>query len=219
MDSLKAELVEHAMEYAVDKRMYKLQKIQKVMLSFCYRNIQEQTECNDIERRKAQRKLWTQAIIIIKMYSLTLADLIDDMVLTINWINRQQLRMQSEDYLLKEQEWLHKKLNQYYEDRTHAGEALLKVAYLLRSLKIKLTRLEIINTLSLSKMKWDKHVLICKDKKENERDIFNVLILSSVGPKQMTYQIMDAAIQGVLDNKQTRSKVVWNANTIFKGLI
>lgn len=214
--------VTNSLEFIPDKRFNKLKQLQKLMLSYCYRKIEYEphlNELNDLERRRGQRKTCAQALIIIKMYSITLAELIDDVVLSIKWIERERLVLKQMDYLSCELEWLHNKLNELYQDRSHTGEAILKLAYLLRNLRISLSEIEIKNVLSLSKPDWDKHESICSQHKVNKRDIFNVLILSVVGPPGLRDQVLDAALQHVFSDEKTRRKIAWNAESLFGSLI
>ncbi|KQN96766.1 hypothetical protein [Paenibacillus sp. Leaf72] len=205
-----------------DKRFLRLDRIQGLMLSFCHRHIDIEAnlyEMNDIEKRQMQRRIWTQAIVIIKMYSFTVAEILDDIVLGLRYIERERIKSRDDNLLKSEYEWMDKQLDFMSDNGKYAGEAMLKVGYSLQALKVKLSPEEIKAALSISNWDWNNHVQISKCKKINERDIINLLLVTSKGPKVLVYHAYEAALTRTFSDEKIRGKMKVSAGYLFKELL
>lgn len=203
-----------------DSRLVKIENLRKIMLSFCVRQTSQKDTCqqNELENRRRQKKMWIQALIIIKMYCSTLAELIDELTLCLRWIERERLILDAPTYLTKEYESLGRQLDHMNENGYYAGEAMIRVALLLQNNHLRLGASEIQAVFSLSDIEWQQYAAKCKLNQVEENDIIHVLT-GNVGTKAIQDFVIHVFFKRAMENNITRDKVKWNAASIFKNIL
>ncbi|CAJ1002241.1 hypothetical protein [Brevibacillus aydinogluensis] len=206
---------------AFEKKVKKIASLQSFVVSYLYKYMDKEKmfkHMDDLTKRRKLRLMWTQLLILNKMYAIAVADLTTDIYTNRRYIERLRDKKKDQSLLASEYSWTLEMLETLETIGWLTGEAVLKIAYTLRELNIRLTSKELKTALSISDQAWSNHVNDCRKRKTHERDLINILIVSQVGPKELIHQSMVAASQMMLSNPKNLLKAKIKAEQMFPSL-
>jgi len=203
------------------KKMARVSKLQNLVVSYCYKYLNRDEVFNHLDeltKRKKMRAMWNQLLILNKMYSIAVADLTSDMYIERRKIERLRDKLSDQTILNEEYKQVIDILDTLEVIGWKCGEAILNIAYTLRKLHMRLTENELRTSLSISEREWIEHCVESSKRKESERDLINILVVSQLGPRALSDQAMVAATHMMMSNPKSVLKAKLKAEQMFPAL-
>lgn len=204
------------------KKMEKVTRLQSFVVSYCHKYMDKErmfkNYTDDLAKRRKLHMMWTQLIILNKMYAIAVADLVSVVYRNKRYIERYRDKMKDQALLSHEFKWNCDMLETLDTIGWQHGQSVLKIAYTLRDPSNKLTAKEIQAALSISEIAWEKHRRECKKQKVEEWDLIHIILVAQLGPSALSQQVMVAASDMVLSDPKNLQIAKHKAEQMFPQL-